>query len=168
MSDHKLTQEIVCDLLNYDKDTGVFTRRKDSYNSVVKAGEVAGFNALGYLLIQINGRQYRAHRIAWLYVYGKWPDGIIDHINGDKKDNRIANLRDADKSINALNTHAPNIDNTHGFRGVSFNKRFGKFYGRIVINNKCHFLGYHDTPEQAHKEYVKAKKELTNIFKAAA
>ncbi|EFB2693617.1 HNH endonuclease [Escherichia coli O157:H7] len=103
--------------LHYDPATGVFTY-KISPHGRIKAGSVAGFkHKSGYIYI---GR-YKAHRLAWFFYYGAWPEKDIDHINGIKTDNRIANLRETDDAHNCRNKKR-SISSRSGFRGVSYHK----------------------------------------------
>lgn len=99
-----MTQEELHQLLEYNPETGEFFW-KSCVSKRIKVGQKAGSicKIHGYELIGIKNKQYRAHRLAWLYVYGKWPNPEIDHINRVKTDNRIANLREADRSMNNLN-----------------------------------------------------------------
>src|SRR5687768_770720 len=114
-----LTAEKLRELMDYNPDTGVFLYRKRRGRR--SAGLEAGSIVKGYRLISL-GKQYSAHRLAWLYVYGEWPAGDLDHINCVRDDNRIANLREAtDSQNNANRTLAPK--NSSGFKGVCWNKR---------------------------------------------
>lgn len=101
------------------------------------------------------------HRLAWLYVHGEWPTEQIDHINQNPVDNRIANLRPADKSQNVQNIDA--AYGSSGYRGVSFDSRCGdgnSWRARIMVDGKSHSLGYYATAEEAHDAYLAAKREL--------
>jgi len=103
MYDSSLTAEELRQVLSYCPDCGKF-RWLEPASRRVKPGDAAGFTkANGYVKIRVNGVQYFAHRLAWLYVYGKWPQSEIDHINHDRSDNRIANLRDVVHMTNANN-----------------------------------------------------------------
>ena len=99
----ELTAEDVRRELNYDPETGEFTRKTSFFKT--RIGERAGSisKSTGYVVIAVCGAQYLAHRLAWLYVYGCWPSLHIDHINGEKTDNRIANLREATNGENMQN-----------------------------------------------------------------
>ena len=90
-----ITQEYLKSVLYYDKDTGLFTWKISNKKGHVKEGKLAGSkDNRGYVKIQINKKDYTAHRLAWFYIYGEWPKQVIDHINRIKFDNRIENLRD--------------------------------------------------------------------------
>ena len=145
--------------IHYDPDTGVFTWRIDAARSV-KAGTVAGCveKRIGYCTIGIKGKVYKAHRLAWLYVTGEWPDGLIDHINGVKHDNRFVNLRVVNETGNSQNIRKPNKRNKSGFMGVIFFQR--KWRANITHKRKTRWLGDFETPEEAHEAYLMAKRKL--------
>lgn len=150
-----LTAEQVRELLNYDQETGVFTWRVYRASNA-KIGDVAGtYDAEGYRQIRIAKRGYKSHRLAWLYVYGKWPIGDIDHINRNTSDNRIANLREATRSENLQNTGL-HPKNTSGLKGVSWHKSAKKWRARITANGIEVGLGLFKTPEAAYSAYCDA------------
>jgi hypothetical protein len=148
------------ELFRYDSETGHFHRLKSS--SVfcnTSLSEIAGgLDGLGYIRININGAKYRAHRLAWLYMFGKWPVGQIDHINGNRSDNRIANLREVTRAENIQNQLCPRKDNRSGYLGVS--KMGKKFKASIGINGTKKYLGSYRTPEEASEVYQLAKEML--------
>lgn len=143
--------------LSYDPLTGVFTRNIN-WNRW-KAGTIAGSkNHWGYIDIKYENKTYKAHRLAWWFVHGVMPEFKIDHINEIKDDNRIANLR---LDINGENPHNISIgraDNTSGYRGVSWYKPLNKWVANICVKGKAIYLGYYDTPEEAHEAYLCAKR----------
>jgi len=143
--------------LKYDPQTGHFTRLRGSNGHPV--GEIAGtVNNNGYRLIRVgNWRRYRAHRLAWLWVHGEWPKGEIDHINGERDDNRLENLRDVPMVMNQQNRRRALKRNQTGMLGVSPTK--GRFKAGIYAGRDIH-LGVFDTPEEAHEAYLRAKREL--------
>lgn len=137
----------------YDPATGHFTRVEGR-----KLGLAGAINNLGYRLIGIVGKKYRAHRLAWLYVHGAWPTGEIDHINGIRDDNRIENLRDVSNRVNQQNRRKALKSGSTGLLGVSPTKR--GFKAAISLNKASRYLGRFDTAEEAHAAYVDAKREL--------
>jgi len=153
-----LTQDYLKSLLNYDPDTGEFTWLVDRVHA--KAGERAGLvKHDGYVRIRINNRAHSAHRLAWLYEYGVFPKNGIDHINGDRADNRISNLRAANQAENMQNL-AMYKSNKSGFMGVYFHKRNKKYQATIKAYGKQKHLGYFDTAESAFEAYKEAKRAL--------
>lgn len=164
-----LTAQQLREVLDYDHSTGQFhwRRRKGVHHTtnVRYAGKPAGHpcKRLGYVLLGINRRLYRAHRLAWLYIYGQWPEGDLDHINTDKMDNRIANLRIATPSQSMGNVGKPK-HNTSGLKGAYWDKRAGRWLSQIKHQRKQHHLGYFDTAEEAHAAYVEAATRLHGDF----
>lgn len=149
-----LTQSRLKELLHYDESTGVFTRRVALCNKV-KVGDIAGTTEKEeYVRIEIDGKKYKAHRLAWLYVYGNFPEQQIDHINSIKNDNRIANLRDVSQSVNMRNIHKPNKDSiTSQYRGVSWHKHAKKWVAQVVVDGRKVHLGYFSDEESAFDAY---------------
>ena len=135
-------------LYNYNPTDGLFTR-KISNNTRYPVGQIAGTknHHSGYVYIKINGKRYSAHRLAWLYVHGEFPNGEIDHKDRDKSNNRILNLRDFTRSENMLNTGLQSNNKT-GIKGVSMRSN-GKFVARVGLNNKRIQLGTFATKEEA-------------------
>jgi hypothetical protein len=143
--------------LSYDPDTGVFTwLRHPEYPAKWNtryAGKPAGsVLPKGYRIISINDEIHYAHRLAWLWVHGEWPTDQIDHINRNKDDNRIANLRQADNGQN--NTNRPPVGRS-GIKGVSWYEPSQKWRARISKDRTEIYLGYFDTIEEA----IKARNE---------
>lgn len=155
---------VVRDLLDYDPNTGTLTWQVDR-GGKAKAGTVAGsVTALGYRRIDVLRRGVMAHRLAWVLFYGEWPAGEIDHINGDKLDNRIANLRVVDRSGNLQNQQRLKSHNTSGYPGVSFHKKSGRWQAGIRVDGVRTYLGMYDTPEQAFSAYLDAKRRLHPVW----
>lgn len=154
-----LTAEDLRSHLDYDPETGVFTRKKSWAGW--RAGERVGGVAHGYLMTAVKGRRYYVHRLAWLHVYGRWPVGVIDHINGDPLDNRIANLRDVPQGQNAQNRRRPDFDSKTGLLGVTYRAdRKRKYVAQIVHNKKTYVIGGYETSQEAHQAYLDAKRTL--------
>lgn len=155
-----LTAEGLRRHLSYDPDTGLFTR-KVSYGKWLSGSIAGSIDVMGYIKISIAHYVTRAHRLAWLYVYGEWPKFEIDHINGVRHDNRLANLRDVNRATNTQNTQVSK--GQVGYLGVS-KLRNGKFRARITktINGKITeiHVGTFTTPQDAHQAYVEAKRKF--------
>lgn len=140
MATEILTQARLKELLHYDPETGVFTNRV-TRNGRAKIGAASGYvNTLGYVVVQLLGCKYHAHRLAWLYTHGVWPSNQIDHINRNPTDNRLCNLRDVTASENVHNT-SHSLRNTSGVRNVVWHKRDKKWQAQIMVNNKYKYLG---------------------------
>ena len=137
----QLDQKYLKEILNYNSESGVFSWKKRLSNRV-NVNDRAGVCYDGYLLVGINNNQYPAHRLAWFYVYGEWPENQIDHINHNRADNRIINLRLASYKINSMNRPIQS-NNTSGYVGVGFDKRYKKWSASIKINGKRKGLGYY-------------------------
>ncbi|WLW59841.1 HNH endonuclease signature motif containing protein [Achromobacter aegrifaciens] len=158
---------LVRELLDYDPFSGVFTwkAREDAPKqwNVRYAGKAAGCveGFYGYALIGIDGKNHRANRLAWLHFYGQWPEGVVDHKNGVRTDNRISNLRDVSKSVNGQNQRTATRKNrSTGLLGASLHKRTGKFRADIRVDGRTKFLGNYDSAEEAHQVYLAAKRAL--------
>lgn len=149
-----LTQIILKEHVTYSPETGEFKR-------VRRKSTRKRFGTLfwsGYIRAVILGQAYFAHRLAWLYVYGEWPKGEIDHINGDKTDNRICNLRDTTVSVNQQNQKKAHSDNSTGYLGVT--KMGNRWRAMITVSGNVIRLGMFDSPETAHQVYLEAKRKL--------
>jgi hypothetical protein len=157
MSKTELTAERLRELLNYDPETGVFTRLVRAANK--KAGDRAGCaRGDGYLLIRVSGSLYLAHRLAWFYVHGAWPANKIDHIDGVRDNNRIDNLRDATDAVNSQNIRSARAGSASGLLGASKHKR--SWSATIETGGVRHRLGTFSTPELAHGAYLGAKRNM--------
>ena len=154
-----MTQDEVKKILNYDPETGLF-HWKIKPCKRFPAGMQAGSNVDGYIRIHTNGRQYGAHRLAWLYIHGVEPEHQIDHINGNPSDNRIVNLRQATALENAQNIRKPQKNNTHGNLGVTYDPKKKLWRARIGFNGIRKYIGKFKTQEQAAQAYLKAKRAM--------
>ena len=135
-----ITQEQLRELLHYDPETGVFTRKVATSNSV-KVGDVAGSPSSNeYINIRVHGRLQKAHRLAWLYVHGTWPTEDIDHVNRDRTDNRLLNLREATRQENMHNTSKLS-SNKSGHPGVHWDIKANKWCAQIGHNRRSTYLG---------------------------
>jgi hypothetical protein len=149
-------------LLSYDPDTGIFRWKTCAYNKTHLIGTVAGTLLLGYVVIRIGGRGYKAHRLAWLYTHGEIPDEL-DHINCVRDDNRLVNLRPADRAPNSQNTRK-RANKTSQYKGVSLRRATGKWKVGIDVNGRRIYLGYYDTQETAHAVYCDAARKYHGEF----
>lgn len=158
---NKLTADRLRHLYSYDADTGLFTRLILISN--MGPGPVTGrTDRHGYRSLYIDGQYHLLHRLAWLYVYGEWPNGALDHMDCDKENNRIANLRIADATTNSQNKRGLQRNNTSGCTGVVLVKRAkGTMYqAQIRANGKTSYLGCFETAAEAKSAYLDAKRRL--------
>jgi len=158
MFSHDITAEDLRQILDYDPNTGVFMWRTRPAKCI-HVGDVAGAkDKRGYITIGIRGKVYKAHRLAWLHTHGEWPSDLMDHMDGNKSNNRLSNLRVTDASGNTENIRKPNRRNKSGFLGVI---RFqNKWRASITIRKKTHWIGDFDTPEEAHQAYLNVKRQV--------
>lgn len=158
MANADLTAERLRELLNYDPETGEFERRM-SVSNRAQAGAKAGCRDRGgYLLVRLDKRLFKAHRLAWLYVHGEWPKGDIDHINGVTSDNRISNLRDVTRRVNLQNKRVG--AGRSGLIGAHWFEHGQCWQSSIRADGKNIALGLFNTAEEAHAAYVAAKRKL--------
>lgn len=167
-----ITAERLRELMVYDPDTGIMKRRKALTGGHGKIGTVVGSLRVkdGYIQVKVDNRMYLMHRLAWLYVYGVWPEEFLDHINAVKSDNRIANLREATRSQNGANRPAQ-ANNASGIKGIYRVKRHGKkllwraqIYQSGDGPKKLIFLGEFDCLGRAKAAYNTKARELYGEF----
>jgi hypothetical protein len=151
-----ITQERLQELFHYNPETGVLTRKVTKGGQ--RAGSIAGNKTRGYLQLMVDGHAGFVHRFIWLYVYGSWPSKNIDHIDGNRSNNRLSNLRDVSQALNAQNERKPRSNSKSGFLGVKQCR--GKWRAEICINGKTKFLGRFNKPEEAYSAYVEAKRKV--------
>ena len=155
-----LTQSELKQKLHYSPETEIFTRFI-SNNELKIIKNLA--NSKGYIEIRINGIKYKSHRLAWLYVYGNFPNKSLDHINGIKTDNRIKNLREANQSENLKNIGIGK-NNTSGIKGASFDKNSGKWKSQGCLNYKKVHIGLYESAEEAGIAYLEFAKKYHGEF----
>lgn len=158
-----ITLARVREALDYDSETGALTWRikVGRGRCVRRPRDAAGsLSAKGYTRICIDGVSYYGHRLAWLHMKGEWPSASIDHINGIKTDNRIANLRDVPHLVNCENQRRAKSNNKCGVMGAEWFARTGRWRAQIGVGGRPRHLGYFDTAEEAHVAYVTAKRRL--------
>ena len=156
-----LSHQRLKDQLTYLPSLGLFkwNERKGRCGK----GDIAGaVNSNGYRIIQVDGVQYFAHRLAWFYVHGEMPD-IIDHVNRDRCDNRLCNLRVADASQNSLNTPINKL-NTSGHKGVIWHKQRGKWLVQLRVARKIYSFGLYVDINEAVAVAKKERKRLHGEF----
>ncbi|PVE25395.1 Fis family transcriptional regulator [Microvirga sp. KLBC 81] len=150
-------------LFDYDAETGLLTWREPNAN-MLKPGDPAGrVGSAGYLDVAVAGRRYRSHRIIWKIIHGADPVGQVDHIDGNKLNNRPQNLREASHGENQQNSGRYR-NNRAGFKGVYFHRRDKNYVASIRVNGKQRILGTFATPEAAHAAYCEAATRLHGEF----
>jgi len=134
-----ITQKRLKEVLNYEPSTGIFIWKVQLSSRGIIGSEVTTKHLEGYTTIQIDGKQYLAHRLAWFYVHGYFPD-FIDHINHVRDDNRLVNLREVTRTENQQNLSI-RCDNVSGVCGVSWDKARNRWTARIKVDDKYMYLG---------------------------
>ncbi len=162
-----LTADRVRELLRYNPENGSFIWLKSSSNRAKNGTEAGSVTDKGYIIISIGRRRYPAHRLAWLYMTGEWPEYQIDHRNLTKADNRWNNLRSASNALNHANTPIQK-NNTSGFKGVTWHKGAGKWMAQIRKDGRQIYLGLFANPEDAHTVFVATTRRLNGEFARAA
>ena len=155
-----LTQEELKCIFNYNPETGLIKYINPKYNQQ-KDWFPGLLGSHGYYMIQINRKSYLVHRLIFLYMTGKWPSNIVDHINRNKKDNSWSNLRDTDRTINNLNKVKANKNNLSGKLGVA--KHPNGWTAQLKIKGKKHHLGLFNSIEEAEKSYLHFKSNYANF-----
>jgi hypothetical protein len=144
------------EVLRYEPKTG-FLFWTDRAHKSVKNKQAGTPNHRGYIIVLFRGKPYKAHRLAWLLTHGYWPSQMIDHIDGNKSNNRINNLRDVDGATNEQNKDQARSDSKSGLIGASPYRN--RWKSQIRVNGAVKYLGVFDTAEMAHQVYLQAKKQ---------
>jgi len=162
-----LTAEELRNLFYYDQENGLLICKNGSKGR--RTNDIAGHleRRTRRRRIYVNGRRHFCYRLVWLYVTGEWPEGAIDHINGNQGDDRFENLRIATRSENQANIRRPK-HNTSGFKGVSWSESRRKWCAGIKKDGKSFNLGRFDSAEEAHAAYVAKAHELFGEYARAA
>lgn len=166
MADNAISHSELLKLLHYSPETGVFTW-KIHVNSRARPGWVAGsLVGEGYWRIKVGNRSTLAHRLAWFYVNGTWPDRAIDHIDANKLNNRISNLRLASVKQNSANRKIGK-NNSSGFKGIQARPN-GRWRASYESDGKWYSLGSYGSREEASDAYMASLKERHGEFARAA
>lgn len=154
-----ISREELREKVYYNAETGMFLWRNAAKGR--KPWAAAGCRRTdGYLVLHVGGRFCYGHRLAWLYIHGEWPDGLIDHIDGNPANNAISNLRIASRRTNAENRKGASTSSKTGYLGVYRRGDTGKFTAQIRVGDKRHTLGSYATAEHAYEAYLTAKRAL--------
>lgn len=160
--DGQITRERLMEVFDYDPAEGVFRWKKARLPTLV--GKKSGSLSKGYVQIAVDSKVFQAHRLAWLWVHGVWPSKFIDHINGDKADNRIDNLREATTSQNMMN-RPKSPRNTSGHKGVHWSSDRDKWTAVIKLPDKrLKRVGDFDTVEEAAEARRAAEEQYYGEF----
>jgi len=159
MATTSLTQDRLKSLLTYDPDTGEFRWRVSKSNRAPVGGLAGCSDKYGYVVIRVDGVLHKAHRLAWLYCHGMFPDKNLDHINQTPSDNRISNLRAVDQHENNQNRRIQK-NSLSGITGVSWHKTHKLWQARIYTREGCRNLGWFKTKEDAAHARAQAERDL--------
>lgn len=160
----KLTQKRLLSLVSYDKDSGHFTRIHNRTRTDLVGTKCGNVMLNGYIGIQIDGKLYLSHRLAFLYVLGRWPLNEVDHVNAVRSDNSWSNLRDATRTQNSQNTGKKRGLMLKGVELATDPRRRKRFAARICANGKRRSSGYFETEQEAHEAYCQAASSLHGEF----
>lgn len=157
MSAQLLTADDVRELFDYDPVSGAFRWRSARRRPNLPADLTAGTrHSEGYRRVSVKGRLYYVHRLIWAYVHDRWPAEDIDHLNGDRSDNRLCNLREASRSLNNENIRTARSHSTSGMLGAH-RTPWGRWASSIRVRGRILYLGCYDTANEAHQAYLSAK-----------
>ena len=155
-----LLAERLRELMHYDPETGVFTRLISTSQNTNVGDTPGGIGNHGYIQFGVEGVIYLAHRLAWLYTHGEFPGAYIDHIDRDKTNNILSNLREATNSQNQQNQRPKRASNKTGLLGVSYNVHARRYSAQIGVCGKKIHLGLFNTAQEAHEAYLIKKREV--------
>jgi hypothetical protein len=159
-----ITRDRIVELLSYEPATGEFRWKVRRGNNGANVGDIAGeITRFGYRRICVDGRSYPAHHLAWLIHYGSWPSLHVDHIDRNRSNNAIENLREATSGQNRANSKVQSTS-LSGIKGVGWHKREQKWQARISINGKLKHLGNFDKVDDAAAAYRTAATQAFGDF----
>ena len=153
------TQKYLQENYTYDAESGILYRKRKTTQDT-PAGTTW---TTGYVVTKIKGTFYKVHRLIWILLYGDNPPTIIDHINGDKSDNRLCNLRACEHSQNLWNARKPK-NNTSGYKGVKMHKKSGKWYGEVRGNGERRITRLCETKDEANQLLIRIRADLHGDF----
>jgi len=153
-----VNQERVKELLEYNEVTGLFIWKVKPCRGIKIGTTAGGIKIEGYCRIKLDGKFYYAHRLAFLYIVGRWPSPEIDHIDGNRSNNSWRNLREATSSINKQNRRVVRKDSESGLIGAMKNKK--GFMARIGVNGAKRYIGTFPSASEANAAYITAKRKL--------
>lgn len=146
-----ITQDRLKQLVFYNEINGQLIWLGNKARAIA-GDEVGCKDAKGYIVTSIDGVNYKVHRLIWLYIYGIWPEGVLDHIDGNTSNNILCNLRDVSQMVNGTNRNKLNKNNTSGFAGVYKDKT--KWAAELIYMGEKFRLGNYVTPEEAHESRI--------------
>lgn len=154
----KISHNELCEIVFYNPNTGEFIRRKKGRG--IAQGTVCGFvERNGYVRIRVKGQRYQAHRLAWFMIHKRWPKDQIDHVNGDRSDNRIENLREASSLQNAMNKSIFS-NNKSGLKCVFYDKSKGCWFYSVQSEGLRERKGNFKTKEEAYSAFLDIAKYI--------
>lgn len=152
------TQERLNELFDYEQASGKLLWKRFMGGRAKAATEAGNARADGYIRVKVDGTLFLAHRLIWVIETGSQPQNTIDHINGNRGDNRFSNLRDVTHAENLQNLKKARSDSSTGLQGVTRDQRDGAYMAYIRTNGKSRSLGRFKRPEDAHQAYLVAKR----------
>lgn len=160
MAKADLSAQRLREILDYDPETDTWTRVHSPMRPDLVGKTADAVTDKGYRSIKIGPKRYLGHRLVWLWHTGSLPPGHIDHIDGNRLNNRIENLREASRAVNAQNQRSAHRNNKSGYAGVHLVPERGKYMAKLSLGGRRHFLGYFNTAEEAYGAYLAAKRRL--------
>lgn len=153
------TAERIREVFDYLPESGTLVWKHKTGRRVVIGSTAGHITPFGYISVAVDRIKYQAHRLIWLHQYGCWPSGDVDHINGNRSDNRLENLRDVSRRVNLQNRRDAMHKSASGLLGVTFRpNRKSKWVAEIVVDGVKKYIGAYSTKEEAHAAYISFKR----------